>query len=207
MKIREPYKGHVIEAMSLELRDNTGFVSELFIEKHDGEGVTVTQFFVPGVFETPEKALRATVAAGRHTIDTGYTPTVSFCGGAPHEKWAKARNRYSDTPCAPSKAPRSWSKTPATTPEPPACAHGSSPAVLGVPAGHGIGNQAWPPLSRIIFSQSLIVRASSFCLRTTSASPQDRCCTHFRALRREALSRIEPCGFACDSSRGARQPL
>jgi len=76
VKIREPYKGHVIEAMSLELRDNTGFVSELFIEKHDGEGVTVIQFFVPGVFETPEIALQATVVAGRHKIDVGYTPTV-----------------------------------------------------------------------------------------------------------------------------------
>lgn len=76
MKIREPYKGHVIEAMSLELRDNGGFVSELFIERHDGEGVTVTQFFVPGIFETPEKALQATVVAGRRKVDTGYTPAV-----------------------------------------------------------------------------------------------------------------------------------
>ena len=33
----------MIEAMSLELRDNPSFVSELFIEKHDGEGVTATQ--------------------------------------------------------------------------------------------------------------------------------------------------------------------
>ena len=48
----------MIEAMSFELRDNPSFVSELFIEKHDGGGVTATQFFVPGVFESDESALR-----------------------------------------------------------------------------------------------------------------------------------------------------
>jgi hypothetical protein len=76
LKIREPYKGHVIEAMSFELRGKPGFVSELFIEKHDGEGVTVTQFFVPGVFDTNETALQASVFAARHKIDTGYNPTL-----------------------------------------------------------------------------------------------------------------------------------
>jgi len=74
MKVREAYKGHVIEAMSFELRDNPGFVSELFIEKHDSEGVTVTQFFVPGVFKSDESALQATVLIGRHKIDSGYAP-------------------------------------------------------------------------------------------------------------------------------------
>ena len=76
MKIREAYKGHVIEAMSLELWDNPGFVSQLFIERHDGEGVTVTQFFVPGVFVSDEAALQATVLAARRKIDNGYNPTV-----------------------------------------------------------------------------------------------------------------------------------
>jgi hypothetical protein len=76
VKIREPYKGHVIEAMSVELRDKPGFVSQLFIEKHDGEGVTVTQFFVPGIFDTSETALRASTLTGRQMIETGYTPTV-----------------------------------------------------------------------------------------------------------------------------------
>lgn len=76
MKIRKAYKGHVIEAMSFELRDNPGFVSQLFIEKHDGEGVTVTQFFVPGVFVSDQAALQATVLAGRRKIESGYRPTV-----------------------------------------------------------------------------------------------------------------------------------
>jgi hypothetical protein len=48
----------VIEAMSFELRDNPSFDSELFIEKHDGGGVTATQFFVPAVFDSDESALR-----------------------------------------------------------------------------------------------------------------------------------------------------
>ena len=74
--IRQAYKGHVIEAMSFELRDNAGFVSQLFIEKHDGEAVTVTQFFVPGVFVSDEAALQATVLAARRKVDTGYCPTV-----------------------------------------------------------------------------------------------------------------------------------
>lgn len=76
MKIRAAYKGHVIEAMSFELRDNSGFVSQLFIEKHDGEGVTVTQFFIPGVFMSDESALQVTVLAARRKIDSGYGPTV-----------------------------------------------------------------------------------------------------------------------------------
>jgi hypothetical protein len=76
MKIRKAYKGHVIEAMSLELRDNPGFVSQLFIEKHDGEGVTVTQFFVRGVFVSEEAALQATVlaVAARLTAGTEQLP-------------------------------------------------------------------------------------------------------------------------------------
>jgi hypothetical protein len=76
VKVREAYKGHVLEAMSFGLRDNPAFVSELFIEKHDGGGVTVTQFFVPGVFESDEPALRAAVIAAHHKIESGYTPTV-----------------------------------------------------------------------------------------------------------------------------------
>lgn len=76
MKVREAYKSHVIEAMCFELRDNPGFVSELFIEKHDGERVTVTQFFVPEVFNSSESALRETVLAGRRKIDAGYRPNI-----------------------------------------------------------------------------------------------------------------------------------
>jgi len=37
----------VIEAISFELRDNPSFVSELFIEKHDGGGVTATRSLSP----------------------------------------------------------------------------------------------------------------------------------------------------------------
>jgi hypothetical protein len=73
MKARENYKGHVIEAMTFELRDKPGFVSELFIEKHDGEGVTVTQFYVQQIFKNNQSALQATVLAGRHKVDVGYT--------------------------------------------------------------------------------------------------------------------------------------
>ena len=72
MKARENYKGHVIEAMSFELLGTAGFASQLFIEKHDGQGVTVTQFYVPAVFTSNESALQATVLAGRHKIDIGY---------------------------------------------------------------------------------------------------------------------------------------
>ena len=73
MKVRAAYKGHVLEAMVFELRDNPGYVSELFIEKHDGEGVTVTQFFVPGVFPSGELAVQTALAAGRRKVDVGYT--------------------------------------------------------------------------------------------------------------------------------------
>ena len=78
MTVREPYKGHVIEAMSFELRDDPGFVSELFIERHDNEGVTVTQFFVPGVFKTSELAIQTAVVSGKGKVDIGYE--VPACG-------------------------------------------------------------------------------------------------------------------------------
>ena len=72
MKIREPYKRHVIEAMSFELRGNLGFVSDLFIERHDATGVAVTHFHVPQVFDTNESALLETMRAGGHKVDVGY---------------------------------------------------------------------------------------------------------------------------------------
>jgi hypothetical protein len=74
MKIREPYKGHVIEAMSLELRGNLGFVTELFIETHDQQGVTITHFHVPKIFQSVESAIQAAVLAGRHKVDVGFVP-------------------------------------------------------------------------------------------------------------------------------------
>ena len=76
MKARENYKGHVIEAMSFELRGNLGFGSDLFIEKHDGQGLAVTHFHVPQFFSSDESALQATLIAGRRKVDTGYVPSV-----------------------------------------------------------------------------------------------------------------------------------
>jgi hypothetical protein len=76
MKIREPYRGHVIEVMSFELRGNLGFGSDLFIERHDGQGVTVTHFHVPQFFSSDESALQAALIAGRRKVDTGYVPSV-----------------------------------------------------------------------------------------------------------------------------------
>jgi len=72
MKLREPYKGYIIEAMSLERSDGQGFVSDLFIENHGGEGVTVTQFGVPGTFSTKELAIQNAVVSGRRKIDVGF---------------------------------------------------------------------------------------------------------------------------------------
>jgi hypothetical protein len=72
MKAREPYKGHVIEVMSFELRGNLGFSCGLFIERHDAEGVTVTHFFVPGIFSSSDAAIQTAVLAGRRKVDTGF---------------------------------------------------------------------------------------------------------------------------------------
>lgn len=73
MKVRKAFRGHVLEVMSFELRDNPGYVAQLFIEKRDGEGVTVTQFFVPGVFDSCELAVQTALVAGRRKVDVGYT--------------------------------------------------------------------------------------------------------------------------------------
>ena len=70
MKLREPYKGHVLEAVSFERSDRRGFASDLFIEKPDGEGVSITQFRAPGIFNTEELALRNAISFGRYKVDT-----------------------------------------------------------------------------------------------------------------------------------------
>jgi hypothetical protein len=70
MKLREPYKGCILEAMAFERSDCQGFVSDLFIEKPDGEGVSVTQFRAPGTFNTEELALRNAVLFGRYRVDS-----------------------------------------------------------------------------------------------------------------------------------------
>jgi hypothetical protein len=42
-RLRQEALSTLIEVMSFELWDNPSFVSELFIEKHNGGGVTATQ--------------------------------------------------------------------------------------------------------------------------------------------------------------------
>lgn len=71
MRIRQPYTHHVIEATSYELGDGSGFVPDLFIERHNDEDIEVAQFFVPGVFDSHDAALGAAILAGRRKIDEG----------------------------------------------------------------------------------------------------------------------------------------
>jgi hypothetical protein len=70
MKLREPYKGHILEAVSFERSDRQGFVSDLIIEKPGGEDVSVIQFRAPGTFNTEELALRNAVGFGRYRVDS-----------------------------------------------------------------------------------------------------------------------------------------
>ena len=71
MKSRCGYQGYVIEARSHELRDG-GFSAEFPIEEHDGDGVTETQFYLPGTFPSQELAIAAALQAGRQKIDVGF---------------------------------------------------------------------------------------------------------------------------------------
>ena len=70
MKSRCGYKGYVIEARLSELKDV--FSAEFSIEEHDGNGVTETQFYLPGTFQTRESAFEAAIQAGRRKIDAGF---------------------------------------------------------------------------------------------------------------------------------------
>jgi len=76
METRHPYRGFIIEAHPYELRDIPGWSVEFHIEKHDGNGVTVTRFCFekPHVFETKEAAIQAAVLSGHRKIDGGVTP-------------------------------------------------------------------------------------------------------------------------------------
>jgi hypothetical protein len=76
MKLRQAYKGHVIEAMTFELRDLPGFTSEFYLEKHDGRAVAITQFFMPGIYKDSESAIQACMVAGRRKIDAGYSSGI-----------------------------------------------------------------------------------------------------------------------------------
>ena len=71
MKGRQGYKGYVIEARSLELK-NGAFSAEFTVEEHDASGVTETQFYLPNTFPTQESAIEAAIQAGRQKIDVDY---------------------------------------------------------------------------------------------------------------------------------------
>jgi hypothetical protein len=75
MKDRVPYKDFVIEAIAYELQANLGWSWDLFIEKHDSRGVTVTHFIPdsPATERTAENALARAVANGKKRIDDGFT--------------------------------------------------------------------------------------------------------------------------------------
>jgi hypothetical protein len=72
MKIRESYKGHVLEAMSHERSDGLGFVSEVYIEQHNNDHVAVTPFYPEGTFGTHELALRNAIRCGEYQVDQGF---------------------------------------------------------------------------------------------------------------------------------------
>jgi len=69
MKIREPYKGHVLEAMSHERSHGLGFVSEVYIEQHRADEVAVTPFYPKGTFGTHDLALRNAILCGQYQVD------------------------------------------------------------------------------------------------------------------------------------------
>ena len=70
MKLREPYKGRILEAVSFERSDSQGYVADFFIEKPDGEGVSIIQFRAPGTFKTAELALQNAISFGRYRVDS-----------------------------------------------------------------------------------------------------------------------------------------
>ncbi len=70
MKLKEPYKGCIIEAVSFERSDSQGYVADFFIEKPDGDGVSVIQFRSPGTFKTEELALQNAISFGRYRVDS-----------------------------------------------------------------------------------------------------------------------------------------
>ena len=72
MKERRTYKGKVIEAQSLELRNGNGWDSMFFIEESDKAGVTATEFALKEIFPTAEEAIQAAFNAGRQKIDSGF---------------------------------------------------------------------------------------------------------------------------------------
>lgn len=76
MKLRQSYKGYIIEAMTFELRGDLGFSSEFYVEKCDGEGVTATRFVMPGIYQDGQRAIQACMQAGRQKIDAGYSTGV-----------------------------------------------------------------------------------------------------------------------------------
>ena len=70
MKVRQGYKGYVIEARSCEAKSG-GFSAEFSVEEHDASGVTEAQFYLPGTFPSQETAIAAATQAGRQKIDMG----------------------------------------------------------------------------------------------------------------------------------------
>ena len=73
MTERVPYKGFIIEARVGELSSDRGWAWDFSIEKHDGQGVTVTPFFHQTFVSEPtaERALEIAVAHGKKKIGEG----------------------------------------------------------------------------------------------------------------------------------------
>jgi hypothetical protein len=71
-RVRQDYKGEVIEVTSLPLRDG-GFTIYFDLERH-GRDILVTHFESGERFDTDKEALAAGVKLGQQQIDISYEP-------------------------------------------------------------------------------------------------------------------------------------
>ncbi len=74
---RAAYKGYVIDARPHQLADDGRWSRDVYIERHDKEGVRVHHYMGAATFETRDEAIRQCIGFGAHIIDGVYPGCVA----------------------------------------------------------------------------------------------------------------------------------
>jgi hypothetical protein len=74
---RAGYQGYVIEAHPFQLADDGRWSTDLNIERHDGEGVSVAPYSGALTFATKDEAIQHCLGLGAQIIDGAYPGCVA----------------------------------------------------------------------------------------------------------------------------------
>jgi hypothetical protein len=74
---RAPYKGYVIDARPHQLAADGRWSRDIYIERHDSEGVKVNHYMGAVTFETKDEAIQQCIGFGVQIIDGTYPGCIA----------------------------------------------------------------------------------------------------------------------------------